>query len=100
MALNISWSPKALRKFHDLLNYLEKNWGEAIAKEFVLRTEEVISKIADRPKLYKEISKRQGLREAVITKHNLLIYKTNKNKVVILTLFDTRQHPKIKLSKL
>jgi hypothetical protein len=35
MALEIQWSPKALNRFHGVISYHEKNWGETVVKDFV-----------------------------------------------------------------
>jgi plasmid stabilization system protein ParE len=32
MALTITWSPKALNNFHDILSYLEENWNQIVIK--------------------------------------------------------------------
>src|SRR6478672_8205087 len=100
MALEIIWSPKALEKLHKIICFLSENWNEEVTKNFVLRTEEVIQAIAKHPHIFKQISKNNNLREAMITKHNLLIYKNTNSKITIITLFDTRQNPKKKLAKL
>ena len=96
MALEIVWSPRALDNFHGVIAYLEENWYESIIRDFVKRTESVLHMIADHPNMFRQISENSPIREAVITKHNLLIYNTTKSKVIVLAVFDTRQHPKKK----
>ena len=97
MALEIIWSRRALKDFHQVLHYLEHHWGENIARAFVHRTEDILHKISENPELFKETIKKLQLREAIITKHNLMIYKLESNQVILLSIFDTRQHPKKKL---
>ncbi len=96
MALDIVWSPEALNNFHDVLAYLEENWHADVVKDFVSRTEEVIKIISKNPKIYRKISSRSDVREAIVTKHNLLLYRVHNNQVALLSVFDTRQHPKKK----
>jgi plasmid stabilization system protein ParE len=96
MALEIIWSPKALENFHAVIAYLEENWTIQVVRDFVKKTDTLISLIAEHSEMFREINKRNAVREAVVTKHNLLIYKVNKNQLILLAMFDTRQHPKKK----
>ncbi|MCF0064329.1 type II toxin-antitoxin system RelE/ParE family toxin [Dyadobacter chenwenxiniae] len=96
MALEIVWSPRALDNFHGVVSHLEENWFESVIKDFVKRTEHVLHMIADHPNMFRQISEDSLIREAVITKHNLLIYKVTESKVIVLAVYDTRQHPKKK----
>jgi plasmid stabilization system protein ParE len=96
MALEIIWSPKALENFHDVIAYLEENWPEQVIKDFVKRPENILELIADHPQIFRQISEYSAIREAVVTKHNLLIYKVYQDQIVLLSMFDTRQHPKKK----
>jgi plasmid stabilization system protein ParE len=96
MALTITWSPKALDNFHDILHYLEENWDKSVTKDFVYKTENIIHQISEYPKSYRQISNKNSVREAVITKHNLLLYCIYKNQIFLLAFFDTRKHPKKK----
>lgn len=96
MALEVVWSKKALDNFHNVISYLEKNWNDQVIKDFVTRTEKVIWLIAQHPQMFREISNLTSIREAVITKHNLLLYRFSSNRVELLAVFDTRQHPRKK----
>ena len=42
-------------------------------------------------------SDKMGIYEALIAKHNLLLYKVEGNRIELLTFFDTRQNPNKKL---
>lgn len=64
---------KTLQRFHDLINYLEKNWGEVVVEDFVKRTELLLKTLNAQPKIYRIVSKNNDIREAVVTKHNLMI---------------------------
>jgi plasmid stabilization system protein ParE len=96
MALRILWSPRALENFHNVISYLEENWTEQVVRTFVIRTEKILQIILDHPEIFRTISDKSQIREAVVTKHNLLIYKTTKTHLLVLAVFDTRQHPKKK----
>ncbi|NIJ55349.1 type II toxin-antitoxin system RelE/ParE family toxin [Dyadobacter arcticus] len=94
MALEIIWSPRALDNFHDIIAYLEETWSEQVTKAFVERTEKLLALIAKHPRIYRQISQKNSVREALITKHNFLIYKIYLDRIALLAVFDTRKHPK------
>ncbi|MFC5283192.1 hypothetical protein [Pedobacter alpinus] len=56
MALEIQWSPKSLQKFHSVISYLNENWGNQVAKDFVRRTEILIQTLTVQPKIFRSIS--------------------------------------------
>ena len=93
MALEIIWSPRSRKNFASVITYLEKNWTEKEIKNFVKQVAKTLSLVSQSPYLYKPLSGKETIREAVVTKHNLLIYRIENNKIELLTIFDTRQHP-------
>ena len=99
MAYKIIWSPKALETFENVIQYLEENWSDKQIVSFVSETERVIKLISKNPYLFRG-SEKENIFEAVITKHNLLLYQLNveAKEVELLAIFDTRQHPKKKFS--
>lgn len=99
MALTITWSPKALQNLNSVIKYLDDNWPDTVVSEFVRRTEIVLKLIGENPTLFRRISTRNKIREAVITRHNLLLYTYNKEEITLLAVFDTRQHPRKKKIK-
>ncbi|KQS23802.1 type II toxin-antitoxin system RelE/ParE family toxin [Dyadobacter sp. Leaf189] len=96
MALKIIWSPRALDNFQNVIAYLEESWDEQVIRTFVKRTEKIIKIVAEHPEIFRLVSKKRQIREAVITKHNLLIYKATDTHILLLAIFDTRQHPRRK----
>lgn len=96
MALKIIWSQRALDNFQEVITYLEENWGEQVIRDFIERAEKIIRIITEHPKIFRTVSEKKQIREAVITKHNLLIYKATNTHILLLAVFDTRQHPRKK----
>ena len=94
--MNIIWSPRALDNFHEVIFYLNKNWTDKVVRDFVSRTEQVIKLIGEHPEMFRQISDRNHVREAPITKHNLLLYQIQGDRILLLAVFDTRQHPRKK----
>jgi plasmid stabilization system protein ParE len=56
----------------------------------------VIKLISEHPQIFKQVSTNNTVREAVITKHNLLLYRITQSRIIIVAVFDTRQHPRKK----
>lgn len=98
MAEEIRWSKEAQRVFDNVVIYLEKNWTEREVEKFVKATNKLILQIADNPEMFRMVSSSK-FREALITPHNLLMYKIYPKHIEIVTIYDTRQHPKKKLKK-
>ncbi len=98
MALKVIWLPKAENNFQIVIDYLESNWTTKEVQNFVQLTDKTIKYIKIFPRLFRK-SKKNNVFEALITKHNLMIYQIRNNQIEILTFFDTRQHPKKKMKK-
>jgi plasmid stabilization system protein ParE len=100
MGYEIIWSPEAIDSFDGVIDYLKERWTEKEAKKFVTITENTINHISQNPYLFKG-SEKDNLREAVITKQNILLYQINESlKIVELLIFwDTRQNPKRKYTR-
>ena len=95
MAKEIVWSLKAKSSFDSVINYLEKNWTEREIRNFVQRTHLLLKLIAsDKVRFRKSVKK--NFHEVPVTKHNLLLYRINKDRIELILFFDTRQNPKKK----
>jgi len=95
MIYQIVWLSHAQERYHEIIGYLEKDWSQKEVKKFVNYTNNVISQIKLNPLLFKKTSK-NGLRQAVLTKHNLILYRIVNDQIQLLTIFDTRQNPRNK----
>lgn len=95
MAFEIIWLPKAEERFDEIITYLIQEWSEKVVEQFVERTNEVLLLISQNPELYRKSSKKD-IREAVLTKHNLLLYRIKEDKIEVVTFFDTHRSPKRK----
>ncbi len=92
MAYKIVWLPKAEKRYEEIIDWLHDNWSEKEIIHFIARTDKVINLISINPEIYK-LSEKRNIRQAIITKHNLLLYRKQRNKIELLTFFDTRQKP-------
>ncbi len=98
MDRQIIWLPKAEERFDEIISHLQKNWTEKEVSNFIKRTEIVLNLISKFPRLYRRSGKK-SIYEALITKHNLLLYRITRRNIELITFFDTRQNPKNKFKK-
>jgi len=88
----------AENKLEKLFDYLVKKWSLKVKNEFIERLNDSIAVLEKQPEIFPESKKIKGLRKCVITKQTTLFYRFNSTRIYIVTVFDTRQHPK-KLKK-
>jgi hypothetical protein len=84
--------PEAEITYAMVIEYLEENWTIKEINNFIDRTDEVVSFIAQNPKQYL-YSKKKKVYRAVVTKQISLYYRVNLNKIELLIFWDTRQNP-------
>lgn len=99
MAYEIIWSPEAIRTFDNIIEYLSENWSVKEVNNFIDDIEQNILLLEKSPYLFRG-SDKENLHEALITKHNLLLYQIieKPNRVELIGFWDTRQNPKKKPS--
>ncbi len=98
MAKEIKWTTEAEDTFNAVINYLKVKWTEREITIFISSANKIISYISDRPLMFRQ-SKKQNIREAVVTKHHLLLYRVKPHHIELLTFWDTRKNPKKKLNR-
>ena len=89
----IIWSPSSESDFANILGYIDKNWGNQVAVNFIDLTEDILDQISQNPRQFPICYKRKKIRKCVLTKHNTLFYRESKTNVDLLRIFDTRQNP-------
>jgi plasmid stabilization system protein ParE len=97
MAKTIIWNRRASNKFDTIIEYLQKEWGENVTRNFVIRTYQIIEILAQNPEIGTLENKEKQIRGLVITKHNTLFYRIENDNLILLSFFDNRQHPQKKL---
>ena len=95
MVKEIIWTPEAERSFEQILSYLQKFWTNRELINFIRKTEEITTHISRHPLAYRKAGK-EDVREAIITKHNILLYRVAEKIIYILYFWDTRKNPKRK----
>lgn len=93
MSRKVIITKTAKRKLEQIFDYLSENWNPKIKNDFVIKLDKSIHLIKTNPESFPESTKMKGLHKFILTKHNTLFYRFDDSKVVIITIFDTRQHP-------
>jgi hypothetical protein len=99
MAKEVRWTKESVVAFEKVVLYLEREWTEKEIESFIQATHLVLGYLSKHPLMFRK-SSIPNVREALITSHNLLVYKIYDDHISLLTFWDTRQHPKKKISKL
>lgn len=95
MTKGVVWTTEAEATFVAIINYLEVEWSEVEITQFINSTERVVKLISEHPKMYRKTN-RKNIHEALITPHNILIYKIYSTRIDLLTFWDTRKNPRKK----
>jgi plasmid stabilization system protein ParE len=93
MPKSVVWSKLAEKDFENILDYLNNNWSNLVAINFIDITENLVSQISNNPKQFPVWYKKKKVRKCVMTKHNSLFYRDGKLNIEILRIYDTRQDP-------
>lgn len=95
MVEKVKWTNEAKDQFAAVVDYLIENWTNSEVRHFINATDQTIEYIKVYPKMFRRIGKR-NLYEALITPHNLMIYKLVSDEIHIITFWDTRRNPRVK----
>ena len=93
MANTIVWTKRASNRFNDIAEYLNEEWGEKVAQSFAEQTYGIIETLSEFPELDPVENEKRGIRGFLLTKQNKLFYRYTKHRLIILNIFDNRQHP-------
>ena len=94
MVYEIKWTKTATNRLTQILGFLEKEWGERSAHKFASRLQSFLQTIAKHPEIGRVEIENVNLRSFVLTRQNTIFYAVRGHTIVIITLFDNRQHPK------
>ena len=96
MVFKITWSSLAVKTYIAAIDFLDKEWTNREVKNFIKAVERKLSLLSLQPKTGKLTSKRLHVRQTVIHKRMILIYRFRplKKEVELVRFFNTRQNPK------
>ena len=89
----IIWSTEAKNNLNSIVEYLEAKWTIKEISKFLSLLNHTLELLSQKPLLFQNSKKFKNIRKAVITSQISLFYKVNKNSIMIVSLFDNRQHP-------
>ncbi len=93
MALRIITKKRYDNKIKNLLGYLLLNWNDSVAENVILKLDHTIQLLSKQEKIGSKVNGLKNTRTILITKHNRLYYRIEKDKLIIINLMDTRRNP-------
>ena len=91
MVEEVIWIERAIKNFNRIISYLKKEWSDPVAEEFRERTLVIIDTLVDFPGIGAKIKQRKVLRHFLISRHNYLVYRIYRNKLIVVDFIDTRK---------
>ncbi|MFA6246492.1 MAG: type II toxin-antitoxin system RelE/ParE family toxin [Mucilaginibacter sp.] len=91
--LKVVLSKKADKDFDDIINYIKKDFGSQPAVNFKALILNFLDLLQAFPEIGSLELSNKNLRAFVAHKRLKIFYRVDSNRIIILRLFDTRQHP-------
>lgn len=95
MDKEIRWTLQAEISFEEIVSYLENEWTHKEIESFFRSFEKTIVYISKQPLMFRRTNIKD-IHEALITPHNLIIYKIYPSHIDLISFWNTRKNPKIK----
>lgn len=95
MAKKIIWTPEAEKTFEAIISHLQEHWSNKEIKKFVEKLDRILEHISRHPLAYRSAGK-EDVREALVNRQNLLLYRVVENNIYLLYFWDTRKNPTTK----
>jgi len=93
MSRRIKLSRRSVRNLETLLDYLKSNWSLEVKNNFIKKLDSGLLHLGRFPESHPESDVKKGLHKYVLTKQTTIYYKFNTSSLLVVALFDTRQHP-------
>jgi len=93
MAYEVIFKKRFLNSLEKVLTYLEKEWGNEVASNFLKIIYERIDLLKSQPYIGMISPKITNVRGILVKKHNRLFYKISNSKIIFLNMYDTRIKP-------
>ena len=92
MVRKIRLTKKADKRFDEILKYLNKEFGNPTATNFIERTYSFFDLLVNHPQVGRIEDKDKGIYGFVLEKPVTVFYRFNQKEVVILNFFDNRMN--------
>lgn len=93
MKYEIFWLDNAKEKLSIIYEFIIANWNIKIADEFIDKLKFKLQLLSYFPHIGQKSKKKKDVRRYIISEQVSLFYKIVDKRIIILTLFDTRQNP-------
>jgi plasmid stabilization system protein ParE len=94
MAYQVVIRKRFQNKVIKLLTYLENEWSAKVSRAFSRKLTNHLELLAKKPFIGLPSEKIPGIRSCNVSKHNRFYYRVDKNKVIVINMYDTRINPK------
>jgi len=93
--MKVSWTPKALKSFMEIVDFLNERWTKKEIEAFAEQTDKVIDQIAENPYMFVATEKRKNVRRGLVNRLVSLFYrvKPRKKEIELLRFRDNRMDP-------
>lgn len=93
--MKVIWSPKAIKSFDKIVDFLSERWTKKEIEAFVDQTDKVVEQIVENPYMFVATEKRKNVRKGLVNKLVSLFYrvKPRKKEIELLKFHDNRQDP-------
>ncbi|WP_163399625.1 type II toxin-antitoxin system RelE/ParE family toxin [Flavobacterium fluviatile] len=89
--MNVIWSPQAKQDFWNNIDYLEAEWSEKVARNFIEKVNTTITLLKNDNVLFLKTNYK-SVYKIVITKHISLFYRIENNNLELLRFWNNFQN--------
>lgn len=90
----VIFSESAKRDLEFLLAYLEEKWSVRVKYAFVDELDLALQAMSEFPASFPSSVLKRDIRKCVVSKQTTLYYRTKKNEIEVIAIFDSRRDPK------
>lgn len=102
--MKIYWHKRAVTALHQIEDYILREFGEIIRKEFMDEVDQAVLALADMPAKGKIdplfAHRKQTYRSIIVRRLNKVVYYVKDDTIHIAALWDTRREPKTQANQM
>lgn len=96
--MTIQWHKRAAAQLHQVEDYVLRDFGERIRKEFMDEVEQAVVALANMPTMGKVdplfAHRKETYRSIIVRRLNKIVYYVKGNTLYVAAFWDTRREPK------
>lgn len=94
MVKKIKWRKKALQFVKETAQYLEQEFSQQAADNFVDAVTKAVAKAVKNPETYRKAAKTKSVHYLNVDKNRKMFYRLSGTTLIVSAFFDARQDPK------